>query len=341
MGKISIEKSATFCFASLPYSVTSFVNSPLIYLHPQALPEVMEQQCVTIAKTGVFCSLPARTSVIAAANPTDGHYNKARTVSENVKMNPALLSRFDLVFIILDRPDAELDSRLHDYRRTLSNVPQVLVSSSSSSASQLSSNGEAAEPLNVRLKLRRSENIDPLPLVLLQTYVAYARKYCHPMLSTGAINLLRDFYLELRSVRQGDNSIPVTTRQLEAMIRLTQARARAELCDEAAARHASDVIEIFRYSMVDVLSTDTGTIQLQRNVNGSGMSQAGQIRQFVRILQRKAAQLQKTIFSFNELKDMAANDHLQFTSFGNVIETMNIQGFLLKKGPSLYKFLND
>lgn len=254
-------------------------------------------------------------------------------------MNPALLSRFDLVFIILDRPDAELDSVLHDYRRTVRNMPQVLSSNSSFSGNQF--NQERSEPLNVRLKLQRNEKIDPLPHVLMQTYIAYARKHCHPTLSTDAKNLLKDFYLELRSTQQGNSSIPVTTRQLEAMIRLTQARARAELCDEATAEHALDIITIVRYSMIDVFSTDMGTLQLGRSVNGSGMSQASQIRKFIQLLQARTVQSNKRIFSIDELKEIAANGNLRFLSFLDTIETMNIQGFLLKKGSNLYKFLND
>lgn len=300
----------------------------------------MEQQCVSIAKAGVFCSLPARTSIIAAANPTDAHYNKSRTVSENVKMNPALLSRFDLVFIILDRPNAELDSMLHDHRKTLRITPNVLLPSNSVIGSQALSD-KTSEPLNVRLKLQRNELVNPIPHVLMQTYIAYARKYCHPKLSDEAISLLRAFYLELRNVQQGNSSIPVTTRQLEAMIRLTQARARAELCDVATGNHANDVITIVKHSMIDVLSTDTGTIQVQRNVNGSGMSQTALIREFVKILQMKTSQMRKTIFSLSELKEMADNANLRFLSFGDTIETMNIQGFLLKKGSNLFKFLND
>lgn len=65
----------------------------------------MEQQSISIAKAGIVCSLPARTSILAAANPVGGHYNKAKTVSENIKMSAPLLSRFDLVFIILDKAD--------------------------------------------------------------------------------------------------------------------------------------------------------------------------------------------------------------------------------------------
>lgn len=65
----------------------------------------MEQQTVSVAKAGVICMLPARTTVLAAANPAGGHYNKSKTVSENLRMGQALLSRFDLVFILLDQPN--------------------------------------------------------------------------------------------------------------------------------------------------------------------------------------------------------------------------------------------
>lgn len=71
----------------------------------QALLEVMEQQTVSIAKAGVVCTLAARTSILAAANPAGGHYDRSKTISENLKISTALLSRFDLVFIILDRPN--------------------------------------------------------------------------------------------------------------------------------------------------------------------------------------------------------------------------------------------
>ncbi|KAG8226903.1 hypothetical protein J437_LFUL007817 [Ladona fulva] len=70
-----------------------------------ALLEAMEQQCISVAKAGVLCTLPARTSILAAANPVGGHYNRSKTVSENLKLGSALLSRFDLVFILLDQPN--------------------------------------------------------------------------------------------------------------------------------------------------------------------------------------------------------------------------------------------
>ena len=81
----------------------------------QALLEAMEQQSISIAKAGMVCTLPARCGVIAAANPVGGHYNRAKTVSENLKISSALLSRFDLVFILLDNPDEKRDQLLSEH----------------------------------------------------------------------------------------------------------------------------------------------------------------------------------------------------------------------------------
>ncbi|KAM7408330.1 hypothetical protein PAMA_002164 [Pampus argenteus] len=81
----------------------------------QALLEAMEQQSVSLAKAGIVSSLPARTSVLAAANPVGGHYNRGKTVSENLKMGSALLSRFDVVFLLLDIPDESHDRRLSEH----------------------------------------------------------------------------------------------------------------------------------------------------------------------------------------------------------------------------------
>lgn len=75
----------------------------------------MEQQEVTTAKAGICATLPAQASVIAAANPAQGHYSRAKTLAENLRLGSALLSRFDLIFLLLDRPDEELDERLSEH----------------------------------------------------------------------------------------------------------------------------------------------------------------------------------------------------------------------------------
>lgn len=234
----------------------------------QALLEVMEQQTVSVAKAGVLCSLPARTCVLAAANPFGGHYDRGKSVSENIKLNPALLSRFDLVFILLDQPSVHLDSLLTAHIQALHTGSSAasLGSTSRSTQSQQTPTSGANQSLHDRLKLRHGEHIDSLPHSLMQKYIGYARKNIHPILTPEAAAEIKRFYLELRCVRHGVDTIPVTTRQLEALIRLTQARARAELSREATVDHALDVLDIVRYSMVDVFSTDMGTLQMSRQV---------------------------------------------------------------------------
>ncbi|XP_035865471.1 DNA helicase MCM8 isoform X3 [Phyllostomus discolor] len=126
----------------------------------QALLEAMEQQSISLAKAGMVCSLPARTSIIAAANPVGGHYNKAKTVSENLKMGSALLSRFDLVFILLDTPNEDHDHLLSEHviairagkQRTVTSATVARLNSQDSNTSVLEVVSD--KPLSERLKAR-------------------------------------------------------------------------------------------------------------------------------------------------------------------------------------------
>lgn len=106
----------------------------------EALLEAMEQQCISIAKAGTVCNLSARTTIIAAANPVGGHYNRGKTVQENLKLSAPLLSRFDLLFILLDKPDGARDRmlsahvmRLHSRHRNQRGSSQATNLSSQSS----------------------------------------------------------------------------------------------------------------------------------------------------------------------------------------------------------------
>ena len=85
----------------------------------QALLEAMEQQEVSVAKAGLVANLPARTTVIAAANPAGGRYNRGKTVQENLKISAPMLSRFDLVFVLMDKPDMEMDQKLSEHVMSL------------------------------------------------------------------------------------------------------------------------------------------------------------------------------------------------------------------------------
>lgn len=303
----------------------------------------MEQQSVSVAKAGVLCALPARTSILAAANPSAGHYDKSKTVAENLKIWPTLLSRFDLVFILLDRADAYLDDLLTNHiqalkanqnrsnlERNRSNLTQM-PSFSMSNAHLTPDQSDA--PLYERLKMTDQTGFQPLPSEIIRKYILYARKFSFPTVSAEASEELKKFYAEMRTTRRGIDSVPVTTRQLEALVRLTQARAKLELATEATVEHAKDVLAILRYTMIDVLSTERDTLEMKRNINGSGMSHSTKVKRFLQLLQGQG----KTIYTVPELKELAAS--LGFEMFFNqIIDTLNVQGFLIKRGTNIYKF---
>ncbi|KAJ1879732.1 DNA replication licensing factor mcm8, partial [Coemansia sp. S17] len=247
-----------------------------------SLLEAMEQQSISIAKGGLVCSLPARCSVIAAANPAGGHYNKAKTVAENLKINSALLSRFDLIFILLDRPNADMDRFLSEHVMALHSGTRPSGNSGAhfAAAAAAGDNSGVDASTNIRqwLRLQPGEQIDPIPPALLRKYVAYARKYVHPRLSEAAKAKLKSFYLELRQGHRAIDSTPITTRQLEALVRLAEARARAELREVVTEADAENVIEIMKYSLFQTYEDEEGIMDFGRSQMGTGTSRTSDIK---------------------------------------------------------------
>jgi DNA helicase MCM8 len=364
-----------------------------------ALLEVMEQQAISMAKANMVCRLSARTTVIAAANPSGGHYDRCKTLSENVRLSAPLLSRFDLVFILLDRPDAEQDARLSAHvvqqhgrnalgtastggvrarRENASNEPYFLCTPPTDGASELSvdspSSIAASRPLARKLRVRPNDRecmwfkgeLDLLPVPALRKYIAYARKYCRPLLSAGARSKLKDFFLHLRrlSSLSPTDSTPVTVRQLEGLVRLCEARARIELQEVVTPTHAQDVIDLMRESRAGLdawANQDTNVLdengQIQNNLEadmalasslaptkGTGRmgSKVALKRQFISILKQRAdVRGGNPIFSASELyiAHEAAGLKKYVADFDAFMDALNIDNLLLKVGPKQYKLV--
>lgn len=309
-----------------------------------SLLEAMEQQSISIAKGGLVCSLPARASVIAAANPAGGHYNKAKTVAENLRINSALLSRFDLVFILLDRPDTHMDRFLSEHVMSLhsgssdrSSNGFSLPSSAVPASQMLTALDSSETTIKQRLQVKPGEGIDAIPPPLLRKYVAYARKYVHPRLNPESTEKLKQFYLELRKKHRTLDSTPITTRQLEALIRLAEARARAELREEVTAEDAQDVIDIMRYSLFQTYEDEEGLMDFSRSQMGTGVSRTSDIKRLVEKLHRISEQTYNNIFSYDMLLQTATEMNLRFSNFHDVVDRLNNQNFIIKKGPRTYQ----
>lgn len=187
-----------------------------------AIHEVMEQHTVSVAKGGIVATLNARTAILAAANPSLGRYDAYKTVTENINLPITILSRFDLIFVLKDTPQKELDEKMSTHI--------------------------------LEIHRRRAAPVEtPIPSDLLRKYISYA-KNVEPTLSEGAIQRLKEFYLEMRAVTEKIEGSPIaiTARQLESLVRLTEARARIALRKEVTVEDAEAAIAIMNKSLEEV-----------------------------------------------------------------------------------------
>ncbi|KAH1938705.1 hypothetical protein KXV48_004847 [Aspergillus fumigatus] len=214
------------------------------------LHEVMEQQTVSIAKAGIITTLNARTSILASANPIGSRYNPNLPVPQNIDLPPTLLSRFDLVYLVLDRVDEQEDRRLakHLVNMYLEDRPE-----------------HAAEQ-------------EILPIEFLTAYITYAKTKVHPVLTPAAGKALSDAYVNMRKlgddIRSSDRRITATTRQLESMIRLSEAHARMRLSPEVTADDVEEAVRLIR-SAIKQAATDsrTGLIDMSLLTEGTSASE--------------------------------------------------------------------
>jgi DNA helicase MCM8 len=307
-----------------------------------ALLEGMEQQRISIAKAGVVTSLKSRASIIAAANPVNGHYQRKKSLIENLKMPSALISRFDIVFLLLDRPDESHDRRISEHIMRSQHLSSTTASSSAAHATRFPSKeelvGTGAESRSFGQRLRYQCNqltSSSIPLTVMRDYIEHARKAIQPKLTTDAAKILQRMYLSLRSQASLGKTMPVTTRHLESLIRLAQARAKIELRDQVTAADADDVVELLQEAMLDAFTNDLGEVELGLGRKG-GVGLAKQIKAVVKTLASEAEIKQSKIFTLAELTEIVRRLKID-REIDSIVEVMRTECYLLYKGPRLYQ----
>ena len=148
--------------------------------------------------------------------------------------------------------------------------------------------------LAYRLRAGAAQVTDPIPSVLLRKYLAFVRQTVTPRLSSDAARVLKAFYLSLRDRYGDDDSIPITMRQLESLVRLSQARAKLERREVVTVEDAEDIVDLMKESLYEVLSDEMGCVDFQRT---SGMSKAKQVKTFIAALTKEAERRSSALFS--------------------------------------------
>jgi len=232
------------------------------------LMEALSKQTVSPAKAGISnVELPAKTSMLAAMNPSQGRFDPYQAFGEQIDLRPELLSRFDLLFTMTDQPDEEEDRELAGHLLEASRVGQ-----------QRAAGVEDAG--------RESEYEPEIEADLMQKYIAYAKQNCHPVMTEDAIEAIKDFYVDIRQANDDDGPVPVTARKIEALVRLAEASARVRLSDEATVEDAHRVIAIVQSCLSDVgIDPETGQFDTDIVETGKSRSQHDRYDTVLRIIE--------------------------------------------------------
>jgi len=211
-----------------------------------SLHEAMEQQQISVSNANIQATLNAQTSILAAGNPKLGRFDPYEPIPEQINIGDTLLSRFDFIFPVKDEPDQDRDNKL---------------------ANQILSNHREPEEQDAEIDQQH-----------LRKYVAFAKKNVRPDLTEEASDLIQDFYVSMRSSGDED-SVPITARQLEAMVRIAEASARAQLKEEVEEDDAQRAIDILKYTLEQVgMDPETGDFDIDRIESGVSSSQRNRIQ---------------------------------------------------------------
>ena len=243
-----------------------------------AMHEALEQQTVTISKANVQATLSAQTSVLAAGNPKYGRFEPLQSISEQIDLPPALINRFDLIFIQRDLPNIEQDEKI------------------------------ATHVLNMHQKNEVKPDIE---VDLFKKYVAYAKQRIKPKLTQDAVDEIKGFYMKMRkaSLDGGGTSISISARQLQGLVRLAEAHAKSRLSPIVEVEDSQVAIRLTNYYLMQVgYDPETKTFDIDRfstKISSSKRSKILLLKDSIRKLEEKFGKQIPIDKLREEMKDMS------------------------------------
>ena len=240
--------------------------------------EAMEQQRISVSKAGINATLSTRCAILAAANPKAGRFQSVSEVpfTQQINLKPALISRFDVIWLLTDQPQADHDSMIanHIMNNRASSTPEILIEK-----------GSEVDPS----KSAKHDGVDKKEGIvnreLIRKYVAFAKRSIHPKLTDEAQESLREFYVETR--RKGGeshDSIAISARAIEGLYRLAQASARVRLSEVATIEDAERSIRLTRFWRHELMGENFDETTLQSGKKATTRNRERSILEIVRRL---------------------------------------------------------
>jgi len=262
---------------------------------------------VSIAKAGIVARLNARASVLAAGNPKRGRYIPSEGLAGNINLPVTILSRFDLIFILKD---------IAEIRRDESLVRYVL-----------------------RAHEKQGEIMPEIEPSLLRKYIAYARKNVKPILTPEAEDIIREYYIELRkkSAEREDAPLAITTRQLEALIRLAEAHARMALKDKVNAEDAAEAVRLMNTMLEKVgMDVETGVLDIDTILVGKPKSMREKEITVLNLIKELVEESSYGCVKIKRLRKAAQDEGIDDSSLEKVLRSLRRVGDIYEKRPGCY-----
>ncbi len=271
---------------------------------------------VSVAKAGIVAQFRAKTSILAAANPKFGRFDPNQLPGKQFDIPPTILSRFDLIFPVIDVMDEVKDAALADF---------MLKTHAAGS--------EAADKAEV----------DPnvLPKAFMRKYISYARQHFRPRLTDTAMKKIKDYYVELRKKGKADGAVPITPRQIEGLVRLSEASAKLRLSDTVDDSDAERAIRLTEYVLEKVSrDRETGKLDIDIIATGRPKSQVDKITAIMAIAARIQAQLGAIEVArlVAQATDEGITDEM---TIRRMIDDLIYKGELYKIKPGFVKIVNQ
>ncbi|OLS15655.1 MAG: XRE family transcriptional regulator [Promethearchaeota archaeon CR_4] len=286
---------------------------------------VVLHNTISIAKAGIVATLNSRTSILAAANPHLGRYNPWKTATDNIRLSPPLLSRFDLIFVVIDKPDANTDRDIANFILDL--------------------HMQAETPKTCESEEGTDESTIPTPQNtiqgnLLKKYIHYAKKTCKPRLTPTASKKISEFYLKMRAQGGEDNAaIAMVARNLEGIIRLSEAHAKMALKTSVDEEDVEAILELVTRSLQDIgFDKETGTFDIDRLMTGHSRSQVSKIGKILEILRDMEEENGNKPVELDALKErVALEGEMKDEDIEEALKTLKREGDIIYPKNGLVK----
>ncbi len=247
-----------------------------------AMHEAMEQGMVSVAKAGIVTRFKTDTSILAAANPKYSRFDPFQSFIEQINLPPTLISRFDLFFMLRDVLDKTKDTEIANHILQTHRVGEIMRQEKHSKVKQKDSEVE-------EMKEKITPKIDS---EMLKKYVAYARQNIFPAMTKKAIKTISSFYVDLRESGRKEGAYAATHRQLEGLVRLSEASARVRLSNKVEEEDALRAINLFKTSMQELVTDpETGKIDVDIITSGRTHTQLNNLKTILSIIKSKAQEI--------------------------------------------------